>query len=286
MRRINLNKIKDSTKSAFLEANIVLSKSTLMQIKKFHKTSNAKSKRALDMILENCAIAKHEKIPLCQDTGMAEIFAFIGQDVFIDCSSSSYNTFADAVNKGVSEAYKEGFFRKSIVTPLTRENNNKNIPAVIYTEYVKGDSIEIYAVPKGFGCENRSILKMFNPTVSSEDIVDFIFNAVKDAGPNACPPMFIGIGIGGTSEKAVLISKLALLNKSISKVTKKEKVIIEKIKKDVLKKSNTLDIGPLGFGGKPLIFDVNINTYPTHIAGLPVAVTFSCWCNRWNRIKI
>lgn len=286
MRKIKIEKICDTITTLFIKSNCVLPNSNSKKLNDLSEKTKGNSKYAMDMILKNCEIAKNENIPLCQDTGIAEIFMFVGQDVFIDFSSKKFECMDEAVNKAVENAYEKGYFRKSVVNPLSRKNNGKNIPGILHIEYIKGDKIKIYAVPKGFGCENMSALKMFNPTVSFDEIADFIIERIKFAGPNPCPPVTVGVGIGGTSEKAMLLAKMALSDIKQNVNVKLDKDAVEYIKKRVLAKTKNLNIGPLGFGGENTVLNLNINTFPTHIAGLPCAVVFSCWCNRWAKAEV
>ncbi|MFC1566856.1 fumarate hydratase [bacterium] len=278
MKQISSKIIYQKVFEAVQKSNLILPKKVTMKLDAAYKTEKGLSKRLLGLILENIKIAKNEKLPLCQDTGMLEVFVYIGEDVKV-------KSLDDIINNAAADAYKKSYFRRSVVTPLTRKNNNKNIPAVIHTKIVKGDKLTIYVMPKGFGCENMALLKMFNPTTNLNEIIDFIVEHVKFAGPNPCPPIFLGIGIGGTMEKAAFMSKEALLGIE-NKTDKDEKKLIEKMKKDIIHKCNKLNIGTLGFGGKNTVLDININTFPTHIAGLPVAVSISCWCNRFVKVVI
>jgi fumarate hydratase subunit alpha len=281
MRKIKINIIQNKIKESLVKANFILPKKISDSINSAYKKCIGEEKYSLNLILKNCDIAKKEKYPLCQDTGLVEIFLFIGQDVFIDFSNTKYKTIYEALNDVVRDVYQNEYLRKSVVTPITRKNNGKNIPAVTHIEFVKGDKIEFFVVPKGFGCENMSVVKMFNPTVDIKNIIDFIIQTVKNAGPNPCPPIFLGVGIGGTVEKSVLLAKMAGIGIDIKTNDKIENKIVSNMEKEILNKINKLNIGALGCGGKNSALNVKINTYPTHIAGLPVAVTFSCWCNRF-----
>ena len=221
----------------------------------------------------NLKIAAEDMIPICQDTGMAVIFIEIGQEVYIEGG-----ILTDAVNEGVRQGYVEGYLRKSVVKdPIFRENTNDNTPAVIHYDIVAGDQIKIVLAPKGFGSENMSRIFMLKPADGIEGVKNAILTAVKDAGPNACPPMVVGVGIGGTFEKCALLAKKAL-TRSVNEHSPIS--YISELEEELLKKINQLGIGPGGLGGSTTALAVNINTYPTHIAGLPVAVNICCHVNR------
>lgn len=227
----------------------------------------------LDDLLENARIAGEKTVPLCQDTGMAVFFAEIGSDLHINGM-----TLNDAINEGVRRGYTNGYLRKSVVAdPLRRINTNDNTPAVIYCEFVKGDKLKLTFTPKGFGSENKSAVKMLNPSDGVKGVIDFVVETVKKAGPNPCPPMVIGVGIGGTIDKCTQLSKKAL-TRSVDEPNPDE--YYRELEKIILEKINTLDIGPAGFGGKTTAIGVNIEVFPTHIAGLPVSVNISCHATR------
>lgn len=231
------------------------------------------AKGVLKNLLKNSQIAHEKEVPICQDTGMAVFFIEIGNEVFVEG-----DTVTDAVNKGVALGYAEGYLRKSVVAdPFNRVNTNDNTPAVIYYDFVRGDKIKITFAPKGFGSENKSGLKMLNPSDGEKGVIDFVIETVRKAGANPCPPMVIGVGIGGTMDKAAQIAKKALtrdINVSNSNpfYADMERTLLEKI--------NKLGIGPQGMGGTTTALAVNIETYPTHIAGLPVAVNVNCHATR------
>ena len=230
-------------------------------------------KQILAQLEENLAIAGEQQIPICQDTGMAVIFIEIGQDVHIEGGN-----LEDAINKGVSNGYVNGYLRKSVVScPLNRVNTKDNTPAVIHYKVVSGDSLKITLAPKGFGSENMSRVFMLKPADGVEGVKNAILTAVKDAGPNACPPMVVGVGIGGTFEKCAMMAKEAL-TRPINQHSDID--YIKDLEEEMLEKINRLGIGPGGLGGTTTAFAVNINTYPTHIAGLPVAVNICCHVNR------
>lgn len=239
----------------------------------YDKETSGIGKKILGQLKENLEIAKEEMIPICQDTGMAVIFLKVGQEVHF-----TGGDITDAVNEGVRLGYTNGYLRKSVVSdPIERVNTKDNTPAVIHYEIVLGDKVEITLAPKGFGSENMSRIFMLKPADGIEGVKKAIITAVKDAGPNACPPMVIGVGIGGTFEKCAIMAKEALTrpageHSSVS--------YIKDLEEEMLDRINELNIGPAGLGGNTTAFAVNINTYPTHIAGLPVAVNICCHVNR------
>jgi fumarate hydratase subunit alpha len=233
----------------------------------------------LEDLEKNLDAAKELDIPICQDTGMAVVFAGIGQDVRI-----TGGLFSEAVNEGVREAYTEGDLRFSIVKdPLKRNNTNDNTPAIIHIELIKGEKIEIICVPKGFGSENASKIKMFEPSANENDIINFIVETIKTAGGNPCPPVVAGVGIGGDFEYSAILAKRALTREIGSE---NSDAFYAAIEKKALEKINETGIGPQGFGGKTTAFAVNIETFPTHIAGLPVAVNICCHVCRHKKIII
>ncbi len=281
MRRIKYEQVKKAVKEIFLDANYSVDEEVFQELQKsYEKEKNETAKFVLETIIKNDEIAKNEKMPLCQDTGMAVVFIEIGEDVKID-----KGFLYDAVNEGVSEAYKKGFLRKSVVDdPLfTRKNTEDNTPAIIHTELVKGDKLKITAVPKGFGSENMSRIKMLKPADGVEGVKEFIIKTVKEAGPNPCPPIILGIGIGGSFEKAAVLSKKAL-TRSIK--SKNSNVDYAKLEKEIFEDINKLDIGPGGFGGITTCLGVNIEYFPTHIASLPVAINICCHAYRHKEIEL
>ncbi len=264
MRLIKASEVTKIVSQLCLEANFNLREDVLSSLKNaYKKETNLRAKKILKAIIDNAGIAKKEKLPLCQDTGMAIVFVELGQDVHIVGGD-----FITAINKGIEGGYKKGFLRNSIITDPLFRGKSKYSPSVIHIDLVKGNKIKLTVLPKGFGCENKSQVKMFNPTDSIKEIKDFIIKVVKDAGPNACPPYVVGVGIGGTQDYACLLAKKALLRKLNTQHSKLEK--------DLLTAINNLNIGPMGLGGGTTCLGVNIETYPTHIAGLPVAVNISC----------
>lgn len=274
MREISSDEITKSVKELCISANYYLPEDIKEKLAIAQKEENFDiAKNVLDKIIENSKIASAEEVPICQDTGMACIFLEIGQEVHV-----TGKLIEEAVNDGVRQGYEEGFLRKSIVAdPITRINTKDNTPAVINYEIVKGDKIKITVAPKGFGSENMSKIKMLKPADGLSGVVDFILQTVREAGPNPCPPMIVGVGIGGNFEKAALLSKKALL-RSIDK--RNTTAFYAELENEMLKRINKMGIGPQGFGGKTTALGVNIETYPTHIAGLPVAVNISCHVTR------
>lgn len=275
MREVSVNTIRDIVKDLCIEANYYISddiKSELINSNNKEKFEIAKE--VLSKIIENDDIAKKEDMPICQDTGMACIFLDIGQDVhFVD------GNLEEAINEGVRRGYKDGYLRKSIVKDpvLNRVNTKDNTPAIIYYNIVDGDKVKITVSPKGFGSENMSKIAMLKPSDGIEGVKKFILKTVEEAGPNPCPPMVVGVGIGGTFDKVALLAKKALL-RPINERNKNEDYA--KLEEELLKDINSLGIGPQGFGGLTTALGINIETYPTHIAGMPVAVNISCHVTR------
>lgn len=274
MREINVSEVTNNIKEMCIEANHYLSPDMKEALYNAHENEQSEiGRQVLSQLKENLDIAGKDMIPICQDTGMAVIFIKIGQEVhFIGGSLEK------AINEGVRLGYTEGFLRKSVVKdPIYRENTKDNTPAVIHYEIVTGDKVEIVLAPKGFGSENMSRVFMLKPSDGIEGVKNAILTAVKDAGPNACPPMVIGVGIGGTFEKCAILAKKALI-RSFEDESGEE--YVRNLEKEMLERINKLGIGPGGLGGTQTAFAVNIETYPTHIAGLPVAVNICCHVNR------
>ena len=274
MKTINVKEITQNIKEMCIEANHFLTPDMDKALKT--ATDNEKSslgKQILNQLQENLKIAGDDMIPICQDTGMAVIFMEIGQDVHFEGGS-----LEEAINEGVRQGYTEGFLRKSVVKdPLIRENTKDNTPSIIHYEITTGENVKITVAPKGFGSENMSRVFMLKPADGVEGVKNAILTAVKDAGPNACPPMVVGVGIGGTFEKCALMAKKAL-TRQINEHS--EISYIKEMEEELLDKINHTGIGPGGLGGTTTALAVNINTYPTHIAGLPVAVNICCHVNR------
>ena len=273
MREISAEMISEAVARLCVEANCRLTDDMKACISGARQQEPwPQAKEILERIMENYTIADVRQVPICQDTGMACVFLKIGQDVHISGNLES------AVNAGVRKGYAEGYLRKSIVAdPLRRVNTGDNTPAVLYTELVDGDKVEITVAPKGFGSENMSQIKMLRPSDGEDGVLDFVVRVVEDAGPNPCPPVVVGVGIGGTFEKAAYLSKKALLRTVDS--ANPDSYYAE-MEQELLRRINALGIGPQGFGGKTTALAVNIETYPTHIAGLPVAVNIGCHVTR------
>lgn len=274
IRAINVEEITKNIKEMCIEANHYLSPDMDAAMKRAEKEEKSPlGKQILGQLQENLKIASEETIPICQDTGMAVIFLEIGQDVHVEGGH-----LEDAVNEGVRQGYVDGYLRKSVVgDPLIRENTKDNTPAIIHTKIVSGDSIKIKVAPKGFGSENMSRVFMLKPAEGIEGVKNAVLMAVKDAGPNACPPMVVGVGIGGTFEKCALMAKEAL-TREIGEHS--DIPYVKELEEELLTRINGLGIGPGGLGGTTTALAVNINTYPTHIAGLPVGVNICCHVNR------
>ena len=274
MRTVQVSEITRNIKEMCIEANHFLSedmKKALEQAKE--KEEAPLGRQILGQLEENLKIAGEDMIPICQDTGMAVVFLEIGQDVHL-----KGGLLEDAVNEGVRQGYTEGFLRKSVVgDPILRENTKDNTPAVIHTRIVAGEKVKIKVAPKGFGSENMSRVFMLKPADGLDGVRNAILTAVKDAGPNACPPMVVGVGVGGTFEKCALMAKEALTRQAGSHA---DIPWVRELEEEMLEKINSLGIGPGGLGGRITAFAVNVNTYPTHIAGLPVAVNICCHVNR------
>lgn len=274
IREVNVAEITKNIKEMCIEANHYLSPDMDRMMKKAKEEEKSEiGKKVLNQLQENLQIADKEIIPICQDTGMAVIFLEVGQEIHFQGGS-----LEDAVNEGVRQGYEEGYLRKSVVKdPIQRENTKDNTPAIIHYSIVPGDKVKITVAPKGFGSENMSRVFMLKPADGIEGVKDAILTAVKDAGPNACPPMVVGVGIGGTFEKCALMAKQAL-TRNVEEHS--EIPYVKELEIEMLEKINGLGIGPGGLGGTTTALAVNINTYPTHIAGLPVAINICCHVNR------
>lgn len=280
MRTVRTEDITKAVKKMCIDANLYLADDMKKALyNACDNEENVLGKKILGQLKENLDIAGNEQIPICQDTGMAVVFVKIGQDVHIEGGS-----FSAAINEGVRQGYAEGYLRKSVVNdPIIRKNTGDNTPAIIHTEIVEGDSLEITLAPKGFGSENMSRVFMLKPADGIDGIKNAVLTAVKDAGPNACPPVVVGVGIGGDFEKSALLAKKALTNELNSVHSYFDEVSDEyaiKLQKDLYDGINNLDIGPGGMGGKFTCLGVNLEIYPTHIAGMPLAVNMCCHVNR------
>ena len=274
MRELNVDIITQNIKEMCIEANHFLTDDMKKVFKNAVDTEKSPlGKKVLNQLNENLDIAGNDMIPICQDTGMAVIFINVGQEVHF-----TNGNITDAINEGVRQGYVDGYLRKSVVSdPIIRENTKDNTPAVIHYNIVEGDKVDITVAPKGFGSENMSRVFMLKPADGIEGVKEAILTAVKDAGPNACPPMVVGVGIGGTFEQCALLAKKALTRN----VEEPSPVpYVNELEKEMLEKINKLGIGPAGLGGTQTALAINIETYPTHIAGLPVAVNMCCHVNR------
>lgn len=274
MRVIRVEEIIRNIKEMCIEANHYLTEDMKLALKEAGETEKSPlGKQILHQLEDNLQIAAQDMIPICQDTGMAVIFMEIGQDVHVEGGN-----LTDAVNEGVRQGYKEGYLRKSVVSdPVLRENTKDNTPAVIHYDIMEGEQIRITVAPKGFGSENMSRIFMLKPADGIEGVKSAVLEAVREAGPNACPPVVVGVGIGGTFEKCALLAKRAL-TRPINEHS--DISYVKELEEELLKKINQSGIGPGGLGGSTTALAVNINTYPTHIAGLPVAVNMCCHVNR------
>jgi len=275
MREIKANQIKEKVKELFLKANFYINPDLTQRLEKALEEENSPiGKYVLQMIVENNKIASREEVPICQDTGLAVVFAEVGQEIYLIDGN-----FTEAINRGVREAYQEGYLRKSVVDDpvFERKNTKTNTPAIIYTDIVPGDKIKLLVMPKGFGSENMSAIAMLKPADGAKGIVDFVIETVKKAGPNPCPPTIIGVGIGGTIDKTMVIAKKAIARK-IGEHNKNSKYA--DLEEEILTKINHLGIGPAGLGGNITSLAVHIDYLATHIAGMPVAVNVCCHAAR------
>ena len=274
MREICASKILETVERLCIEANERLPEDVKCALRSCReKEDGVLAGGVLDQIIENFEIAERESVPICQDTGMACVFLEIGQDVHI-----TGGNLTEAVNEGVRRGYDKGYLRKSVVSdPIRRKNTGDNTPAMIYTEIVPGDQIKITVAPKGFGSENMSAIRMLKPSAGLQGIKDFILETVENAGPNPCPPMVVGVGIGGTFDKAALLAKKALMRPLDSS---NPDPFYADLEEEMLEKINALGIGPQGFGGRTTAIGLNIETLPTHIAGMPCAININCHVTR------
>ena len=274
MRIINSKEIENKVREMCISANCYLNPDIRAAIEKGIETDKSEVGRTvLEKLIQNADIAAAKEVPICQDTGMAVFFIEIGKDVFIEG-----DTITDAVNKGVARGYTDGYLRKSGVgDPLNRVNTRDNTPAIIYYDFVPGDRIKLTFAPKGFGSENKGALKMLNPSDGIDGVIGFVIETVKKAGPNPCPPMVVGVGIGGTMDKVCVLAKKALTRDITSH---NDNPFYAELEDRLLTELNKLGIGAAGLGGSTTVLGVNIEAYPTHIAGLPVAVNINCHATR------
>lgn len=276
MKEIQFEQIEQAVYNAINEAACSLNQFTLNKIKLARKSENNKiACGILDDIIKNDTLASKEMIPMCQDTGIVVVFAKIGYDIHFNCD------LYDAINSGVSKAYNDFYLRKSVADPLSRINTKDNTPAIVHTVFTKGDMLELTIALKGAGSENMSKLKMLNPTDGNEGITDFVIETIKEAGGRPCPPLFVGIGIGGDFEKCALLAKEALMQEDNSQNEE-----IKRLEETILNKINSLNIGPMGLGGNTTAFAAFIKTAPCHIASLPVAVNIQCHANRHVKVVL
>lgn len=270
MRKVDVKKIEDALRDMSIKTNFYVGEDVLCAFDESLKTETSPvGKEIINNLIENANIAKNDQVPICQDTGMAVVFMEVGQEVEL-----TNGNITDAINEGVRRGYKDGYLRKSVVEdPLLRKNTGDNTPAVIYYDIVPGDKVKVTLAPKGFGSENMSRLKMLKPSDGLNGVLDFVVEAVSLAGPNPCPPIVVGVGIGGTSDKAMYLAKKAL-TRNIGSHNETEH--LKEIELTLLKKINELGIGPQGLGGNTTALAVNVEAFATHIAGLPVAVNINC----------
>ncbi len=279
MREIHVDEIRDNVARMCIEAACELTEDVETAFERARETESAPgAKEVICLLQENARIAREERVPMCLDSGIAVFFVEVGQDLRIK------NGFlSDAINEGVRKGYKEGYLRKSVVDPLTRKNTGDNTPAIVYTEVVPGDKLRISFMPKGAGSENMSAIRMLRPTEGVEGIKAFVLECVKRAGANPCPPIVVGVGIGGSFEKAALLAKKSLLRHVGSPNPKLE---LARLEEDLLKAVNRLGIGPEGLGGKVTAMAVHVDSFPCHIASLPVAVNINCHATRHKTILL
>lgn len=274
MRRLHVSEIRKTVAGLCIKANVQLRPDVFNALTRSYRTErNKRAKEILGILVENARLAGKKKLPLCQDTGMTVVFLEVGQDLHI-----AGGDLERAVNDGVRDGYRKGYLRKSVVDdPFLRKNTRTNTPCVFHTKIARGDRLKITVIPKGFGAENKSAIRLFDPTESVENILRFIVDVVKKAGPNACPPFVVGVGIGETFDGSAMLAKRSLA-RAISQRNRKSH--IAKLERELLRRINALNIGPMGLGGKNTALGVNIETGATHIAGLPVAVNISCHATR------
>ena len=280
MREISFKEIVNAVSELCIKANYVLNDDIYCSLENAKKTEKSEiGREILNQITDNADIAKNESVPICQDTGMAVIFVELGQEVHI-----TGGLLTDAINEGVRKGYTEGYLRKSVVSdPFIRVNTKDNTPAIIHYDIVEGDKLKIIVAPKGFGSENMSKIYMLKPSAGIEGAKDAIVQAVDEAGPNPCPPMVVGVGVGGNFEMAALLAKKALLRPIGSH---SDKPHLREMEEELLERMNNLGIGPQGLGGMTTVLGVNVESYPTHIAGMPIAVNISCHVTRHAEVTL
>lgn len=279
MKTISVEDVTAAVRRLCMQACTVLGDDVIQKLEQCRGTEeSAPGREILERIIENARIAKSDKIPLCQDTGMAVVFVEIGQEVHF-----SGGDLLDAIHEGVRQGYRDGHLRKSVLHPITRVNTGDNTPAVIHTEIVPGEKFKITLAPKGFGSENMSRVMMFPPSAGIEGVKDFIVQRVEESGGNPCPPIVVGVGIGGTFEKAALLAKKALLRPL---GTPNSDDALDALEKELLERINRLGIGPMGLGGRTTALAVHVNVYPTHIASIPCAVNIQCHSCRHAEVEL
>ena len=273
MREIRTEEITQTIRRLCIESNTILGDDVISAYKEaLEREESPTGKDALQQLIENARIAAEEGIPLCQDTGLAVVFVELGQDAHVVGGDLN-----EAIHEGVRQGYRDGYLRPSSLDPLTRKNFGDNTPAIIHVEIVQGDKLKLTVAPKGFGSENMSQVKLFPPAAGVEGLKEYVLQRVEEAGPNPCPPLVVGVGVGGTFEKAALIAKRSLTRPLGQRHPNPE---VARLEKELLEEINRLGIGPMGLGGRVTALDVHIETYPTHIASLPVAVNIQCHCDR------
>jgi len=279
MKTILVGDITLAVKKLCMEACVILGEDVLQALERAYASEESPvGREILGRIIENAHIAKTENLPLCQDTGMAVLFLEIGQEVHFEGGS-----LTDAIHEGVRLGYRDGYLRKSVLHPITRINTGDNTPAVIHTEIVPGDGLKIIMAPKGFGSENMSRVVMFPPSAGMDGVKEFVVQRVEESGGNPCPPIVVGVGLGGTFEKAALLAKKALLRPL---GTTNPDSLLAELESDLLDRINRLGIGPLGLGGRTTALAVHVNAYPTHIASIPCAVNIQCHSSRHREIEL
>ncbi len=279
MKTIHVSEISEALRRMCVEACTVLEDDVIIALESaLMNEESSIGREVLEKILENARIAAEENIPLCQDTGMAVVFAEIGQDVHL-----TGGNLHDAINHGVRQGYSEGNLRKSVLHPVTRVNTGDNTPAVIHTELVSGECLKLTLAPKGFGSENMSRVMMFPPSAGIEGVKNFVIQRVEESGGNPCPPIIVGVGLGGTFEKCAFLAKKALIRKL---GLKNPDPVIAELESELLTRINLLGLGPMGFGGRITALAVHVEWFPTHIAGLPVAVNIQCHSSRHKEVVL